>query len=524
MGAPMGQPPQIGDVVAGKYRIEAVLGRGGMGVVFAARHALSERPVALKWMEADRDAEPDALARFVREARAMGRIEHPNVVGVLDVGTEGEVAYLVMEILRGESLRSAMTKAGPMEAGEALRLLFPALEGVEAAHRVGVVHRDLKPENLFVVHGAAGSATTKVLDFGISKLTEHEGRPLEAQKLTKTGHVVGTPTYMSPEQVRGGTIDARTDVWALSVILYEMLAGRTPFAAESYGALLVAIAVEPYEPLDPELVPPDLARVVHRGLAKEAGDRWPTVQALAHALEPFAGGARYREPRHPSMPPAQSEERASSLPTAAGRPRPVEGARSPEGAPAVATPAPDLELASVGRGSRATASAPGPARAPAPIRLGSAGASASSSDAPTPPPSRRWLTLAALALAIAVALGLVVRQLGHAARDAMLSAPVASTQPDPGSTPRAPTPLAPSRASAAPTEPTRALDPPPLPVPPLASPGAHPPRPPRHGEHERPPPASTTVAPTTTIPSAPTSPPPTTTPASRSGSISRDDF
>ncbi|MFO0683862.1 MAG: protein kinase [Sandaracinus sp.] len=530
----MGQVPKIGDVVAGKYRLESVLGRGGMGVVFAARHTLSERRVALKWMEADEDAEADALARFVREARAMGRIEHPNVVGVLDVGTEGDVAYLVMEILRGESLRSTMAEAGPLSVERAVALLLPALEGVEAAHRAGVVHRDLKPENLFVVKGPDGEPqTTKVLDFGISKLTEHEGRPLEAQKLTKTGHVVGTPTYMSPEQVRGGTIDARTDVWALSVILYEMLAGKTPFAADNYGALLVAIAVEPYEPLDPAIVPPDVARVVHRGLAKEAEDRWPTVEALARALEPFARGARYREPRHPSLaPPAAEPARGSSVPTAAARPSPVRAAGAPVAAAgSAATPELALPSAPAGRASPEVRGG-----APTPIRLGAAAARAEA--APVEPPQRRWLVVAAVAVAALLALGMVVRQIGHAARDAMLRAPLGDA-----ATPDAPVTTAPppSRAAtpaheATPAPPTapaheatpahaatpHADPPPPLPVPRLSPEADAPAHGSRRGEHGHAPSASATSA--TPAPSAPAPAPPTTTATSRSGSISRDDF
>ena len=475
--------PQPGDVIAGKYRIESVLGRGGMGVVYAARHMLSERRVAVKWMEADLQNEPDALDRFVREARAMGRIEHPNVVGVLDVGTDGSIAYLVMDILRGESLRALMTRERQVSPALALATIFPVLEGVEAAHRAGVVHRDLKPENLFVVRGPDGEAqTTKVLDFGISKLTEHDSKKQDAKRLTKTGHVVGTPAYMSPEQVRGATIDARTDVWALSTILYEMLANRTPFEAASYGALLVAIATEPYTPLDPGLVPPDLARVIHRGLAKEPDDRWPSVIALARALEPFARDTKFVEPHRPSLV-AIDPLRGSTAPTVPS---------GPAAARVVAADTPELDLP--------------PARAPTPIRLGRPAPPVSDPELPVSPPRRRTMTVVAIALALIVGFIVVLRGIGNAARDAAFAPPTSVAAPSP-----VPHPPAPSAApvTTAPTPPAPApeassvvgLDPPPT---------THA----RHGTHA----AATASAPPST--EAPT----TTTSTSRSGSISRDDF
>jgi serine/threonine-protein kinase len=481
--------PNVGDVVAGKYRLESVLGRGGMGIVYAARHAISERRVAVKWMEADLASEPDALERFVREARAMGRIEHPNVVGVLDVGTEPPIAYLVMELLRGESLRAMIEREGRIEASLAVRTLLPVMEGVEAAHRAGVVHRDLKPENLFVVKDATDRVmTTKVLDFGISKLTETDSKRRDSPKLTKTGHVVGTPTYMSPEQVRGALIDARSDVWSLSVILYEMLSGRTPFDAESYGALLVAIAVEPYVPLDPSVVPPNLARIVHRGLAKDPADRWPTVMDLARALEPFANGATFHEPHRRSVVPGAPPEAERTT-----RPSKLDPSKTPA----------QLELE-----SGATRAAPQIAAAERPASDVPMDTS-SSVRAAGLGPERRWMTIAAIAVAVVVGLVVVIRTLGNASREASADAPP-------------PTSVVPSIAAPAPPRPsvapTTVAAPPPTPLPTtipmpsvVAAPSTR-----VHHDPVRPRP---TTAPTTTA-----DPPRTATGTSRSGSISRDEF
>jgi eukaryotic-like serine/threonine-protein kinase len=291
--------PQIGEVVAERYEIESIIGRGGMGIVYAARHTISGRRVALKWMEPEPDGDAGSMERFLREARAMGRIEHGNVVGVLDVGTVGEAAYLVMELLRGESLRAVIDREAPMPIERALSLILPAMQGVEAAHRAGVVHRDLKPENLFVAKLADGSEVTKVLDFGISKVDEStRSGSRKHENLTKTGHVVGTPQYMAPEQVRGVAVDARTDVWALGTILYEMLTAKVPFEAENFGGLLVAIATEAHTPLHQRMdgAPTALVMAVHRSLEKEPAMRFASVLAFARILEPLSGGVHFREP------------------------------------------------------------------------------------------------------------------------------------------------------------------------------------------------------------------------------------
>ncbi len=279
--------------MAGKYEIEALIGQGGMGAVYRAQHTLTHRRVALKWLLADDAA---MRMRFVREARAMGALEHPNVVGILDIGEEDGAVYLVMEYVEGESLREHLDRR-PVSPMRAVRLLMPALEGIAAAHQAGIVHRDLKPANLFVCLDRDGTAYgTKVLDFGVAlSLRQSDG----TMGLTQSGAVVGTPRYMAPEQIRGHKVDARTDQFAMGLILYEMLTGRLPYDAAVYEALVVEIATVP--PLSPRVFVPDLPEglpeVVLKALAKSPDDRFPDIGALAVALEPFGDGVVFSPPR-----------------------------------------------------------------------------------------------------------------------------------------------------------------------------------------------------------------------------------
>ena len=244
------ESPRVGDVID-KYEIDGVVGRGGMGAVFRARHALTGRPVALKWMLPDPRADVAAVQRFLREARAMGRIDHPNVVGVIDVGVGERSAYLVMELLRGSSLRAHIERERTFAPARAVSLLLPALEGVAAAHRAGVVHRDLKPENLMLVKRGRQADFVKILDFGIAKLHVNM-----AGRKTATGVIIGTPDYMAPEQAGGENIDGRTDLYSLGIIAYEMATGKTPFAGMPITAMLVAHLTQ--EPKAPHLINPNV--------------------------------------------------------------------------------------------------------------------------------------------------------------------------------------------------------------------------------------------------------------------------
>lgn len=280
--------PKPGDLVASKYVIEQILGEGGMGAVFAATHRFTGKQVAIKWMLPELARDEDAVHRFMREAQAAGRINHPNVVDVYDVGQHEDSFFLVMELLRGEPLTSALSRRD-LTVRELLDLLLRAMRGVAAAHRQGVVHRDLKPDNIFLAYEDDGvGREPKVLDFGISKVS-NEGQKVNP-RLTRTGAVVGTPYYMSPEQIRGSdSLDRRADVYAFGVILYEALTGQVPFIADTYGALVLEIATGTPK-LPDELVPGlpgDLSRIVMRAMARNAPERFPDMESLIHALEPY---------------------------------------------------------------------------------------------------------------------------------------------------------------------------------------------------------------------------------------------
>jgi eukaryotic-like serine/threonine-protein kinase len=292
----MSNEVQEGQILAGKFRIERVLGQGGMGVVVAATHLQLDERVALKFLLPEALANPEAVERFAREARASVKIKSEHVARVSDVGTlESGSPYMVMEYLHGEDLAAWVRRNGPMAVPEAIEFLLQACEAIAEAHALGIVHRDLKPANLFVTRRADGSPCIKVLDFGISKLTV-PGRAPEFG-MTKTSTVMGSPLYMSPEQMSSSrNVDMRADIWALGVILYESLTGRVPFEAETMPQLCGMILQDPPRPiheLRPDL-PKLLQNVVLRCLEKNRELRYSNVAELAHALAPFGLAAAQR--------------------------------------------------------------------------------------------------------------------------------------------------------------------------------------------------------------------------------------
>lgn len=317
------QLPVPGQIVAEKYRIEGLIGRGGMGAVFAATHLVTGKRVAVKWMLPAHRTAPDLADRFIREARATALIDHPNVVDIYDVGTSDGSVYLVMELLTGESLAQRLDRE-PITPTEAITLLMPALRAVTAAHAQGVIHRDLKPENIFLCASPDGEPRElKVFDFGISKIAADDLRDMA---LTVSGTVMGTPYYMSPEQIRGlKNLDARADVYAFGVILYEMLADCYPFDADTYNELILKIATTDAVPLQ-ELKPaldPTLAAAVMRAMAREPGRRFASVAELARALEPFADGVRFLLSSTPRSAPALPALVSPPLPAPVTVPDPV---------------------------------------------------------------------------------------------------------------------------------------------------------------------------------------------------------
>ena len=284
---PVTQTLAVGEVIADKYRIERLLGAGGMAEVYAAINIRTDRRVALKWILPALAASTEVLARFRREALAAGRINHPNVVTIFDVVEHHGSACIVMELLGGETLHERMSRVGQMSFVEAVAIILPAMRGVGAAHAHGVIHRDLKPDNIFLCLDADGSIRDcKVLDFGVSKLTVADAAT--TGDITLSGNVVGTPEYMAPEQVRSGKgADHRIDIYSLGVVFYEMLAGRPPFVGEHFSGLMLDIMQRDPPPLAGFRadVPRRLASVIHRALERDLEKRYLDMQGFIVALE-----------------------------------------------------------------------------------------------------------------------------------------------------------------------------------------------------------------------------------------------
>ncbi len=292
----------VGQTIDGKYRITAVLGEGGMGSVFEAEHVAIGRAVAVKVLHPAQARKKVAVKRFHQEARAAGAIGHPNICEVYDIGTLPDGSpYLVMERLRGETLSARLAAEGGLPFAEAIDILIPVLSALGAAHGLGILHRDIKPENVFLAERpgffpagrspeeADRTTTVKLLDFGVSKVLApmSTGEWEEETDLTKTGMVMGTPYYMSPEQARGDrNLDARVDLYACGVLLYELLTGRRPFTASNYNALLLQILTQE-PPLPSSLrptIPASLEAVIAKAMAKNRDERFGSALELQQAL------------------------------------------------------------------------------------------------------------------------------------------------------------------------------------------------------------------------------------------------
>jgi serine/threonine-protein kinase len=309
----MPYPP--GTVVAGKYRIERLLGEGGMGWVVVATHLQLEQRVALKFMHASLASNnPDAVARFLREARAAARIQSDHVGRVSDFGTlEDGAPYLVMEYLEGKDLDALLQARRVLPVPLAIDYALQACEGLAEAHIKGIVHRDLKPANLFLAQRSDGSVRVKLLDFGISKLSPTAGS--SEHGMTNTQALMGSPVYMAPEQLRSSkNVDARADLWSMGIILYEMLAGRPPFDAETLPEVCTRIMMDDPVPLATQNpgMPPGLDAVIQRCLQKDPQQRIPDAASLATALARFGGpeaqaiASRIARMVRPSGPDVQS--------------------------------------------------------------------------------------------------------------------------------------------------------------------------------------------------------------------------
>jgi serine/threonine-protein kinase len=319
-----------GTLLAGKFRVVSRLGEGGMGSVYEIEHELTKHRRALKLLHKSMAAMPSVVERFLREASAAGRVGNPHIVETFDAGVldSGE-PYLVMEILRGEPL-SARIAHGKMPLLDVVDWVGQAAAGVFAAHNAGIVHRDLKPDNLFITEGPDGRPFVKILDFGISKFDPQKTGGLQ---LTQEGAALGTPYYMPPEQIRGeGNLDARADVYALGVILYECLAGVRPFEAETLAHLAILIHTGQPVPIDqqrPDL-PPGFAALVHTAMATDRGQRIQSAGDLRSKLEQYGPvGFRSQIRNSPLPPPSIVPARALATSAAGVSLRPAAPTKAP---------------------------------------------------------------------------------------------------------------------------------------------------------------------------------------------------
>jgi serine/threonine-protein kinase len=337
-------PVQVGEVVAGKYRIERLLGTGGMGIVMAARHLALDEAVALKFVLGQHASEREAIDRMLREARATFRLRSKHAVRVHDVGElPSGTIYIVMELLDGRDLRAELAARGPLPENEVVAYVLDACDALEEAHALGIVHRDLKPHNLFLAKSLQGPRIVKVLDFGMSKV---DSELFETGPLTRPETALGTPRYMAPEQWKSATaVDVRADIWALGVVMFELLTGKPPLqdlSPQDRVARMLGGGIPSPRELRPQLTEA-VTRVVMRCLRGNPSERWPSVSHLATSLRdahPDVGPHAARAEVTATgvtvvVPPEKQAERAARAFGAAG-----EAARSEPTPPTRSEPTP----------------------------------------------------------------------------------------------------------------------------------------------------------------------------------------
>jgi serine/threonine-protein kinase len=336
--------PFIGRTLSGRYDVLARLGAGGVGVVYQGRQRQLNRLVAIKVLQQSAAASPEWRRRFEREARVLSAVAHPNVVTVTDFGIDGDVPYLVMELLQGKTLADLINE-GPLSPARALDIVRQTLRGLAFVHGRGIAHRDLKPANIFLQALPDHADHVRMLDFGMAKILEEVNAPSPAENLSRVGVVFGTPAYMAPEQAKAERVDTRADIYAAGVILFQLLAGRLPYAADTPDAVLEAHVSEPVPSLAE--VRPDLSiarlvqPVIDRAMAKKPAGRYPQALWMLSALEAIDGGSRGAAtsaepaPTLKDLPPVRSARRAPEPPTLKDLSRVpgVPGARTPRAQP-----------------------------------------------------------------------------------------------------------------------------------------------------------------------------------------------
>jgi eukaryotic-like serine/threonine-protein kinase len=346
--------PAIGDVIAQKYRVESIVGQGGMGVVVCARHVQLGQAVAIKLLTLppDEDRRDEAIARFLHEAQAAARLRNDHVVSIYDVGQlEDGLPFMVMELLNGSDLGSVLDERGALPEAEAVDYVLQACAGVGEAHQLGIVHRDLKPSNLFLTRRSDGWPLIKVLDFGISKQLSDPSSGQASPTFTNTRTLMGSPNYMSPEQIRDARrVDARADVWAMGIILQELITDAPVFHGESFPGVCAAIVADP--PMPVRTMRPDvsvkLEAIIGRCLEKDVNKRYQSIAELVAELSPLgiraslsgSGPQPLVYSSHPRLVPAkavpitnrsETDAKASSLSPAAHDERTVALASSADG-------------------------------------------------------------------------------------------------------------------------------------------------------------------------------------------------
>ena len=360
---PAATDANIGLTLDGKYRLDSIIGRGGMGSIYKATHLMLDKTVAVKLINPELAPTPDVVRRFQREARAASQLNHPNIAATFDLGqTSNGTLYLAMELISGQSLKDTIRSGGPMAPARIIRILEQVAGALAAAHAHGIVHRDLKPQNIMLTQTPDGGEVAKLLDFGIAKTFE-DG----ATQLTTTGLVLGTPQYMSPEQAAGRPIDGRSDLYSLGIILFEMLVGEVPFNDPSTPAVLVKHLTEPAPPPSarrPDLaIPSALEAVALRCLEKDPGARFQNAtefaNALGHAMATPASSAATVIVAPPRETPTQRTAKIATPTVSAPPVAPVQPAAAPPPAPpspaaAASVPAP----ASVAKAAASATAAP----------------------------------------------------------------------------------------------------------------------------------------------------------------------
>ncbi|MBI5513501.1 MAG: serine/threonine protein kinase, partial [Deltaproteobacteria bacterium] len=377
-----------GDVLGEKYRVVRKLGEGGMGAVFEAVNVKTTRRVAIKVLHPWVAADSQSVERFQREAQAATRLSHPNIVDVLDLDRDARTGsfYIVQEFLRGHDLFKHLEEKKRLSPQEAASLLVPVLAALALAHEKGIIHRDIKPENIFLVM-TGGDPKPKLIDFGLAKVLEDDAKRIR----TQTGAVMGTPYYMSPEQVRGvKDIDARADVWSMGAMLFELISGTLPFTDESTNMVMFKIMSEPTPRLDAACpdVDPSVADIVARAMDRDLDRRYRTMRDLLEAVldcpafqPPVALRERHRasiEHRPPDTSEDEDLHRASTLPAGAvgaaapPSPRGSTGAFADAGGPAAKAPAADRGTDQVWQRAPSAAAPPAPSRRPLMVGLSAA--------------------------------------------------------------------------------------------------------------------------------------------------------